>query len=94
MASIKSSNPARRLYTEYEIKVAVLTTVPGGGSVLIRAPRDDYFFGSRLPPTGPPPDLLQSTPPASGYESARPLLPAKGTSVPCEIRAKPMAGNL
>ncbi|CAD7934274.1 unnamed protein product [Amoebophrya sp. A120] len=89
---ISSDNPANGLFTTFTIQVGVLTTVPGQGSILLRAPRDDFYFGPRLAFDGPPPDLLNPIPRASGGSPPR---PAKGgPDLPCTIEAPQPQGNL
>ncbi|CAD7933065.1 unnamed protein product [Amoebophrya sp. A25] len=88
---LMSSNPANGLFTTFTVRVAVLTQVPGQGSILLRAPRQDFYFGDRLAFDGPPPDLLNSIPRASGGSPPRPTL---GSEESCTITAPEPQGNL
>jgi hypothetical protein len=47
-ATVKSSNPAVGLFTNFTFKLQTVTDMPEGGSFKIIAPKEDYYFGPRL----------------------------------------------
>jgi hypothetical protein len=73
-ATVSSSNPGVGLFTKFTIEAGTLTRIPVGGSIFITAPRQDFYFGPRLPLPNQNYDPLDSSPPPAGDSPPRPAI--------------------
>lgn len=82
-ATVRSSNPAVGLFTNFTFKLQTVTDMPEGGSFKIIAPNEHYYFGPRLKMEGAEVwDDLSAIPQPSGNSPPR---PPKEARIQCSV---------